>query len=329
MVDDFLSPTFFDSKRILLLMRWFFEKSPNVVVSDFDISAIEAASKLNIPSVLITERYNSPIVNISDETLESAGFFLDKREVSLIRKVMDSIFTNAANKCIKIFTDKPYVKELDQGTLAEKLMDMGKMEFSGPIIRPINQAVDKQQERQKYGATKDDFLIVATIGGTTMFRENYIKMRDSYIDLFLKLRQKNEKVRMVLLARDKIKVPPGMVCLDYLPDWIALLKSADLLIAHPGWITVTEVSAIGVPTIFYLSSAKEYHEWETYQRLKWLGYYVHEGHDMDDLMAKTLKISKTKEKNRLKKAYKRIAPHCDGAKRVTTYLINVLKNSVQ
>lgn len=324
MINGFLSPTFFDSKRILLLMRWFCERLPKAVVSDFDMSAIEAADKLGIPSTLITERYNSPIVNISDESLEVAGFQVDKKEISLVRQVMDNIFTNATKTCVKIFTDKPYVKELDHGTLAEQLLRSGKMEFSGPIIRPIGQETNRHQERKKYGVSDDDFLIVATIGGTTMFRENYLNMRNNYINLFLKLKQKDERFRMILLARDTIDVPQGMICLDYLPDWISLLKSTDLLIAHPGWITVTEVSAMKVPAIFYLSSSKEYHEWESYQRLEYLGYWVHRGNDMDDLMAKILNIRLTESKEDLKKIYKKIAPHCDGAKHVAAYLAGIL-----
>jgi hypothetical protein len=51
-----------------------------------------------------------------------------------------------------------------------------------------------------------------------------------------------------------------------------LLQEADVLLSAPGWITVTEVAALRVPTVFVLGSLAEYHEVEASDRLGRLGF---------------------------------------------------------
>lgn len=87
-------------------------------------------------------------------------------------------------------------------------------------------------------------------------------MQQSFITTFNNIHQTKSNTKMVLLARDNLKVPKGVICMNYLPNWYGLLKTCNLVITHPGWITVTELSSLMVPAIFSISSKREYHEWD-------------------------------------------------------------------
>lgn len=325
MLDGYLAPTFYNSQRILKLASLFLDSRPDVIVADYDFSAIAAAEITDIPSVLITERYNFTITGITDEELTNAGFEIHPGELNDIRVVLNRLFEKLTSSTACVLTDKPYVEQIDRGTLAEKLLKSGKMKFVGPMIRPVDQEFDSRSVRESFGIEESEFLVVATMGGTSMFRENMLAMQEAYIETFKLLKQRLPHARMILIARETIEVPDGIVCLTYVPNWIPLLRSANVLLAHPGWITVTEVSALGIPTVFLLSSAKEYHELEAYRRLELLGYRVQMDTDTEELTNHILQLNHLSEKENLLSAYRKVAPDAYGSKRAAEWIIKAAK----
>lgn len=158
-------------------------------------------------------------------------------------------------------------------------------------------------------------LLVATVSGTTMFKENRERLLQQYLDMFEELRTKYPSMKMVLLGRSDIgSVPNGVITIPYLANWIPLIKRCNLLLAHPGWITVTEVSVFRVPAIFVLSSYREYHEIEAIQRLQALGYQTHIGLDFRELARRADCLLSDKDATKdLLSNYKKVAPNMDGA----------------
>lgn len=325
-MDKFMIPLAFDSPQILSLVNILRMSAPDVVVSDYNFNAIVAATILRIPCILVTERYNFTITNVDDDSLEDAGFNVNRLELEDARQVLHSLYSWAVGNCSYILTDRPYVESMDKDTIIEELFQSKKMKFVGPMIREINMPVDVEAIRNGFGVTKDEYLIVATIGGTCMFRENAIKMQQTYIKAFKEIKKHKPNARMILIAREKLEVPDGIICLEYIPDWIALLKSCDMIIAHPGWITVTEVSSIGIPAIYVLSSTKEFHEFESYKRLDKLGYCVHKGFDSLELANKVIALTNPIEVKKLQTAYKAIAPHTDGTKLAAEYIMQLAED---
>ncbi|RUT29630.1 hypothetical protein EJP77_14755 [Paenibacillus zeisoli] len=320
MLENYLSPMFYNSQRILRLTNLLLQSNPDVVVSDYDFSALAAAQIAGIPSVLVTERYNFTITGTSDEELIRAGFTVHAEELEQVRTVLNQLFVSLTGSATYVLTDKPFVEEIDRGSVAEKLIEQGKMKFVGPMIRPIDKALDRRHEREQFGIEEGEFLIVATMGGTAMFRENMRAMQKTYLDTYASVKEAIPHARMILIAREQLDVPEGVVCVTYVPNWIPLLRSADVVLAHPGWITVTEISALRIPTVFLLSSPKEYHELEAFRRLELLGYLVQLGLDSEALTSKILKLRDPQEAARLQAAYASVAPDAEGALRAAEWI---------
>lgn len=295
MIGGYFSKTFFNGSKILKYMNLFLENKPDVVVSDYNINASIAACLLRIKHVFVTERFNFTLVDVSNDLLEAGEFNVNKNELDEARNSMNALFQWLGDNTSLMLTDKPYVKDMDEGSIIEKYFQEEKIQFVGPMIRPIDQNEDPSFLFE-LGVKKDAYpLIVATVSGTTMFKENKEKLVSLYTKLFEDLKKDFPKVQMVLLAKEDVSVPKGMLSIPYISNWIPLLKKCDLLLSHPGWITVTEVSALKVPAIFCLSSYKEYHEAEAFERLNKLGYETNYGFDSDVFYKKAYKLINNKE----------------------------------
>lgn len=326
LMNKFLGPTIFNSEKILMLVKLFTRNKIDLVVSDLDVSAIAAAKICGIKSVLVTERFELPIAKFRKIDLESAGFKVNDSDFKDIHNVARKTFDWGLDNATKVVTDCPYVDKLDTKLHFKKLLAQKHAVFVGPIIREDTSVLDKNDIRNKFGVKKDDFLIVAAVGGTTMFAEDKQKMQQSFIATFNNIRQTKPNTKMVLLARDNLEVPEGIICMNYLPDWYGLLKSCDLVLTHPGWITVTELSSLRVPAMFSISSKREYHEWDELIRLSELGYSTNLGCDPKILTQKISELlSDSKKLSSLTAPYSKVAPWSNGACRVVNIINNIME----
>lgn len=328
MMEDYMLPNSFNSAHIMNYVKHLEANPADVVVSDFNYSALIAANICGIPSVMVTERYNFVIVNSDDEALESAGFEVNRPELKEVRDALNRFFAWGAEHCSKILTDRPYIESLDQGTVAEMLLKKGKMQFVGPMVREVDPSFDRTGELATYGIPSDAFVLLATVGGTSMFKENVKNTRACYIEAFKKVKEQIPKAHMLLIARDEMEVPEGVTCLRYVPDWLNLLRSVDVLVAHPGWITVAECSNLNIPAVFTLSSGLEFHEHESFIRLKSMGYFVHDTMEPSELAAEVIKLQDEEQLKKLFEAYKYVCPNGNGAAIAAKEILEIARENV-
>ncbi|MFM0068842.1 hypothetical protein [Paraburkholderia aspalathi] len=220
---------------------------------------------------LITERYDFTLCQIDNSTLEAGGFSVSSREHHQSRVALHKVFEWIVDAADIVLTDKPFVKELDEGTSVAAALATGRAVFTRPMIRDLPEKSSRTTVRGTLGLGPGP-IIVGSVGGTTMFIENKHKVIETYLDAYRVLKRERPDLQFVLLGREQLDVQDDVKILTYLPDWMSLLQEANALLSAPGWITVTEVAALRVPTIFVLSSLSEYHEVEALQRLKFLGF---------------------------------------------------------
>ncbi|MFI6444172.1 hypothetical protein [Kitasatospora sp. NPDC050543] len=271
-IGGYLAPAFVNGERILHYLALIQEHRPDLVVSDYNMSASMAASILGTPHALVTERYDFTLCQLDDETLVAGGFDIDKEDLRRGRGALHACFEWIVNSAEVVLTDKPPVGELDEGTpVARALGEGGHAVFTGPMVRRFPERRDGAEIRAELGIPAGP-LMVGSVGGTTMFLENKQRVIDCYLEAYRILRETRPDLRFVLLGREQVDAPEEVIQLDYLPDWMPLLQEADVLLSAPGWITVTEVAAMRIPTVFVLGSLSEYHEVEAARRLELLGF---------------------------------------------------------
>lgn len=271
-IDGYLVPTFLNGSKMLDYLSYYEKLEPEIVVSDYNLTASIAAIIGGYRHVLVTERYDFSLVQLSNDDFRAAGFAVKDQEINRIRPALTSIFDWLLRNSALVLTDKPPLADLDSGTALYSRSEESKVKFVGPMTRPTPKNVDYEQVRAELGLGAGP-LFVACVGGTTMFMENKLKAIQVYREAFAKLREKHPDAEMVLIGRGTSAVnDEGVHTFDYLTDWMSLLACASALIAQPGWITVTEVAALGIPTIFVLGGRGEYHEVEALRRLKALGF---------------------------------------------------------
>ncbi|MEV6481208.1 hypothetical protein [Streptomyces sp. NPDC051576] len=270
-IKDYAAPAFVNGERVLGYLSHYQDLAPDLVVSDYNISASMAAAIAGVPHALVTERYDFTLLQIDDSTLEAGGFKVDREDLRRGRNSLHAVFDWIVSTAEIVLTDKPYVPELDAGTSVAAALDAGRAVFTGPMIREIPERGDGEDVRASLGLGPGP-VMVGSVGGTSMFWENKQRVIESYILAHRRLKHTHPDLQLVLLGREWVEAPDDVVVLTYLPDWMPLLQEADVLLSAPGWITVTEVAALRVPTVFVLSSLAEYHEVEASDRLGRLGF---------------------------------------------------------
>lgn len=324
-IGGYIANTFLSGERILFYLSLIEERKPELVVSDYNMAACIAAIVSDLPFVFVTERYDFTLCQLNDDELRRGGFDLNPHDLCRARSALHRQFEWIIQEATFALTDKPYVPSLDSGTPIEAAMLAGKAHFVGPMIRePSTDNVNTV--RQDLGIGNSPFL-VASISGTTMFEESKHGVIRAYLETHSILRRENPNLKLVLLGRENIDAGEGVISVPYLPGWMGLLSQAALFLSAPGWISVTEVAALHVPTLFVLPSNSEYHEIEALRRLSLLGFPTYLGQSGSDL-ALAAQAELRKEKS---EAYFR--PHCrianpdwKGADRAAELILGVTRN---
>ncbi|MBO1337165.1 hypothetical protein [Streptomyces sp. VRA16 Mangrove soil] len=270
-VRQYAAPAFVSGDKVLNHLAHYRDLDPDLVISDYNISASMAAAILGVPHALVTERYDFTLCQLDDDTLRAGGFTVDTEDMRRARESLHALFSWIVDSAELVITDKPMVPELDAGTPVAAALERGTAVFTGPVVRDFPARSDGAEVRRRLGLG-DGPVIVGSVGGTTMFAENRERIIEDYVAAYDLLKRDRPDLQLVLLTRDGATVPEHVVTLSYLPDWMPLLQEADLLLSAPGWITVTEVSAMRIPTLFVLSGMGEYHEVEAVRRLAKLGF---------------------------------------------------------
>lgn len=280
-IGDYIANTFMSGERILFYLSLIEERKPDLVVSDYNMAACIAAIISDVPLVFVTERYDFTLCQLEDDELRRGGFDLNARELQRARAALHRQFEWIIQAANVTLTDKPYVPSIDAGTPIEAAMLTGKAHFVGPMIRERN-TDNAATVLEELGLGNSPF-VVASISGTTMFEESKIGIIRAYLETHEILRREEPDLKLVLLGRGDVAAGEGVISIPYLPGWMGLLTRSQLLLSAPGWISVTEVAALQVPTLFVLPSNSEYHEIEALRRLELLGFPTFLGKEASEL----------------------------------------------
>jgi chorismate-pyruvate lyase len=326
-IGGYIASSFVNGARLLKYIALYENLEPDLVVSDYNIAASMAAIINGTAHALVTERYDFTICQVDDDTLEASGFTVSREDMKQSRKSLHRMFEWIVSSAEAVLTDKPAVKELDSGTAVWEAMSHGTVHFPGPMIRdiPVRTSAKVVRDTLRLGSGP---IIVASVGGTTMFLENKERAIKLYIDAYKRLKMEHQSIQLVLLSRGQIEAPNGVVVVPYLPDWMPLLREADALMASPGWITVTEVAALKVPTVFVLSGAGEYHELEAAKRLHMLGFPVLIAPDGDQLAESIRPLIGRKGDYEIP-AQTAVAPNGAGTRKAASILVGIAQNIVR
>lgn len=306
MIKNYFVPTFFNGDKILRYLDIFDKEKVDAIISDYNINASVAAILSGTKNVFVTERHNFTLVDVEEQDLIDGGFNVNTNEIGEAKRTLNNAFDWIMQNTDLIITDKPYLKEMDSGKLIEKYFSSGKAHFVGPIYSARKA---KKLELEKYGIDPQKPYIVGTVSGTTMIKEDKEKNIKVYVDVYKEVKKQIEGLQLILLGNISVPKTEGVHVIPYMPNWTSLIENSVLLVSHPGWITVTEVSKLNIPTLFYLPNFMEYHEVEAFRRLECLGLPVFVGNNVKNFADKIIKVIKNKET--MYKGYSVLAPEGD------------------
>ena len=187
--------------------------NPRLVISDEDFASLAVAQKMNIPTVLITDVF---------ETRFTKGMIS-----SFVEKKMNKSMQQIVKKC-------------DAVICPEDGNDEDNIKRTGPIVRQTNSTRDEL--RKKFGFDRKTILI--SIGGTDagLFLIEEALKAVSRINL---------DVETVLVSGPAVsKKYENVKNLGFVDNLHELIFAADVLVSLAGKSTMDEASAYGTPAVF-------------------------------------------------------------------------------
>lgn len=324
MITNYFVPTFFNGDKILKYMTLINTLKPDLLISDYNINATFAAVMSNTKNAFVTERHNFTLVDVSTDELEKGKFKVETADIISAQKALNELFLWLVKNVDLIITDKVFMKNFKSDVQLMKYSD--KTFFVGSMYADRTDH-SNPIDFDELGIDSDRPYIVATVSNTTMLaedKENSIKL---FIESFKLLKKTHTDIQLVLLGIDSEnqQMNTDLIFLPYLPNWRELIENSTLLIAHPGWITVTEVSLLNIPTLFYLASYAEYHEVEAYKRLEQLDLPVYYGDDIQEFTKTVSTLLNFDSNNNLFKGYEILSPYPNGLEKATNLLNQLIK----
>ena len=198
-------------------------KEEGLVIGDEELFLPFTCKILKRPSVFITDWFPNMIQKFKSDALIPMAY---------------KAFEQADYIIVPDFEDQILIPE----QLEEKTF------FFGPFFRGDIQKLRESRVylRKKYGF--DTFVIVVTVGGSQLNFPVLEKCIEAY-----KILSKVEDIRMILITGPDIS-PEELPSTEaeikqFVPDFMELAVSADLVITGAGHSTLMELSALGVPPI--------------------------------------------------------------------------------
>lgn len=131
MVSNYLVPTFLNGDRILRMLGHFRDVDTEIVVSDYNPVAGIAAHIAGLPHVLVTERFNFSLVNVTNDQLVKGGAEVDSVELDRARAALDQVFRLITSTAAAVVTDKPSLPNYVLDKEFRSLEENGKAQFVG------------------------------------------------------------------------------------------------------------------------------------------------------------------------------------------------------
>lgn len=185
---------------------------PDLVISDEDFASLTAAQNIKIPTVLVTDIF---------ETHFTKGI------ASFIEKKMNKSMQEIIKKC-------------DVVIFPENGDDYDNVKMVGPIVRQINSTRDEL--REKFSFEKKTILI--SIGGTSAG----LFLIERALESLSKI---NQELDIVFVSGPAVnKKYENVRNLGFVDNLHELIFAADVIISLAGRSTIDEAKAYGTPAIF-------------------------------------------------------------------------------
>jgi len=188
------------------------KNKPDLVISDEDFASLTVAHNIKIPTVLITDVF---------ETHFTKGI------TSFIEKKMNKSMQEIIKKC-------------DVVIFPENGDDYDNVKMVGPIVRQTNST--REELRKKNSFEKKTILI--SIGGTSAG----LFLIEKALESILKI---NQELDIILVSGPAIsKKYENVKNLGFVDNLHELIFAADVIISLAGKSTIDEAKAYGTPAIF-------------------------------------------------------------------------------
>lgn len=108
----------------------------------------------------------------------------------------------------------------------------------------------KKADKEKFDLSKDKKLVLIVMGS-----QGSSTVNEKIASYLMNFKNKDYEVLFITgsLFYDKLKktiTPPNVKIVPFVKDLASLMKSADLLVSRAGATTISEIEAVGIPTIF-------------------------------------------------------------------------------
>ena len=188
------------------------KEKPNLVISDEDFASLTVAQKIEIPTVLVTDVF---------ETHFTKGI------ASFIEKKMNKSMQEIIKKC-------------DVVIFPENGDDYDNIKMVGPIVRQTN--TTREELRKKFCFEGKTILI--SIGGTNAG----LFLIEKALDVISKI---NQELDIVVVSGPAVnKKYDNVKNLGFVDNLHELIFAADVIISLAGKSTIDEANAYGTPAIF-------------------------------------------------------------------------------
>jgi UDP-N-acetylglucosamine--N-acetylmuramyl-(pentapeptide) pyrophosphoryl-undecaprenol N-acetylglucosamine transferase len=159
-------------------------------------------------------------------------------------------FPGLTNRLLSRFAD---ITAISFGESRKFFKAAKRIEYTGNPVRKELLAVDRGEARKNLGIKDQDRLVVI-FGGSLGAK----KINDSVVDMVCRYHKEirfkiifgtGKKQYDEVLNRLKSCKPPSVEVVPYIYDMASVMRAADLVVCRAGAITVSELTALGVPSI--------------------------------------------------------------------------------
>jgi uncharacterized protein (TIGR00661 family) len=184
--------------------------------------------------------------------------------ILIMRALKPYHFINAMLQSQKIFDmiliphNEMEIKEMLDSTFINIIRRISNIKYTGPIIR-IND-INIPDGLNKYNIGENDFVIVVTVGGGGSIESHGESPRKILENIKISSKALHEKIdnlKIICISgpymnrkiRKILQKNPFIINVDFEPNFIQLIHSANLVISTPGYNTCNEIIYTKTPSI--------------------------------------------------------------------------------
>ena len=204
---------------------------PDIVICDSHYSAPITCKILKIPCILIT----------NELTLNFAELYPGRKIMEYAENGLKEFIEGVSNQC-----DAIIIPDIENSIeIPPKLRDI--VTFTGPFLKKnIYEMESRKELRKKWGFSKDDKIVLVTVGGSEFGKKLLQMVVESA------KRVECDKIVIVTgpqISSDFIAKSDKIVKKEFLEDIMEWMNLSDVVISLAGHNTAMELASLGIPNI--------------------------------------------------------------------------------